>query len=177
MLTETENSSKSLSAEESEFFDIVGDLVEQWGFNRQTGRVWGLLYFRSQPMSPRQIQHDLGLSAGSVNSLLTELQTWGAIKRSRQAGDRNTYFEPQSSIWKSVVHVVKNREMRIVLEAKERIQKLQSGLKKKQSQKENPSEHLKNMESLYITPYRLYVLKRVACLFKISICFIVTAII
>lgn len=111
------------------FLDIIGDLVEQWGFNRHTGSIWALLYLSNEPLNPRQIQDQLAMSAGSVNALLSELQTWGAIKRIRVAGDRNYYFEPQMPIWKPVTNVIRSRELRILGEAKQRLEQLQSDLK------------------------------------------------
>ncbi len=116
--------------EDSPFLDIIGDLVEQWGFNRHTGRIWALLYLHAEPLTPKQIQQDLALSAGSVNALLSELQTWGAIRRIRIPGDRNFYFEPQTAVWKSVANVLQSRELRILAEARTGMEALTENLKK-----------------------------------------------
>lgn len=116
------------TADDVAFLDIIGDLVEQWGFNRQTGCIWALLYLRGAPLNPRQIQDALGLSAGSINGLLAELQTWGAIKRTRVVGDRHYYFEPQLPIWKPVTNVIRSRELRILAEAQQRLQKLEAAI-------------------------------------------------
>lgn len=90
--TETTPVVPTLNPADVGFLDIIGDLVEQWGFNRQTGSIWALLYLYGEPLNPRQIQEALVLSAGSVNSLLAELQSWGAIKRIRVSGDRQLLF-------------------------------------------------------------------------------------
>jgi DNA-binding transcriptional regulator GbsR (MarR family) len=112
------------------FLDIIGDLVEQWGFNRHSGSIWALLYLGGVPMSARQLQATLNLSAGSVHSLLNELQTWGAVHRLRVAGDRNTYYEPQMPIWQPVTNVLRSRELRILSEARQRLDQLQQRLVK-----------------------------------------------
>jgi DNA-binding transcriptional regulator GbsR (MarR family) len=106
-----------MSEEEVAFSEIIGDLVEQWGFNRHLGRIWSLLFLRPKPLSPSDIQEGLSLSAGSVSSGLSELQTWGVVKRIRMAGDRNFYYEPETRIWKSVSNVLRTREIRILEEA------------------------------------------------------------
>lgn len=112
-MTETIN----MSEEEIAFSEIIGDLVEQWGFNRHLGRIWSLLFLRQKPLSPSDIQQGLSLSAGSVSSGLSELQIWGVVKRIRLVGDRNFYYEPETRIWKSVSNVLRTREIRILDEA------------------------------------------------------------
>lgn len=106
-----------MTEEEVAFAEIIGDLVEQWGFKRHLGRIWSLLYLRAEPISPSDIQEALSLSAGSVSAALAELQTWGVVKRIRVAGDRNFYYEPELQIWKSVSNVLRTRELRILEEA------------------------------------------------------------
>lgn len=112
-----ERASSTMSAEEVAFSEIIGDLVEQWGFKRHLGRIWGLLYLRQEPLNPKQIQDELSLSAGNVNALLSELQTWGVVKRVRLAGDRHFYFEAETHIWRSISNVLHTREFRILDEA------------------------------------------------------------
>lgn len=120
-----------MSEEEIAFSEIIGDLVEQWGFNRHLGRIWSLLFLRQKPLSPSDIQEGLSLSAGSVSSGLSELQTWGVVKRIRMAGDRNFYYEPETKIWKSVSNVLRTREIRILDEAQGGLLALVDRLKEK----------------------------------------------
>jgi len=107
-----------MSEEEIAFSEIIGDLVEQWGFNRNLGRIWSLLFLRNEPLNASDVQDALSLSAGSVSSGLTELQTWGCIKRLRVAADRNFYFAADENIWRSVGNVLRTRELRILEEAR-----------------------------------------------------------
>ncbi len=118
-----------MTEEEIAFSEIIGDLVEQWGFRRHLGRIWSILYLRSEPVNQSMLQADLALSAGSVNAHLAELQTWGAVKRIRIAGDRNFYFEVNPSIWKSVSNVLRTRELRILEEAQSGLKSLSTKLK------------------------------------------------
>ena len=120
----------SMTEEEIAFSEIIGDLVEQWGFRRHLGRIWSLLYLRAEPVNPTRIQSQLELSAGSVNAHLSELQTWGTVKRVRIAGDRNFYYEVNPSIWKSVSNVIRTRELRILEEAQSGLRSLSARLKR-----------------------------------------------
>jgi HTH-type transcriptional regulator, glycine betaine synthesis regulator len=134
-----------MSEEEVAFSEIIGDLVEQWGFNRHLGRIWSLLFLRQKPLSPSEIQEGLSLSAGSVSSGLSELQTWGVVKRIRMAGDRNFYYEPETRIWKSVSNVLRTREVRILEEAQGGLQALVQRLQSRK-QEENTDFQVKRIK-------------------------------
>jgi len=43
--------------------------------------------------------------------LLTEMQEWGAIKKTWMPGERREYFEAETSIWKMVSRVFRQREL------------------------------------------------------------------
>ena len=120
-----------MSEEEVAFSEIIGDLVEQWGFNRNLGRIWSLLFLRNEPVNATDIQESLSLSAGSVNSSLAELQTWGCVKRIRVAADRNFYFSADEQIWRSIGNVFRTRELRILDEARAGIDGLVQTIPKK----------------------------------------------
>lgn len=135
----------ALTETEAEFSEIIADVVERWGFKRQLGRVWSLLYLRPKPLNPHEIQEELSLSAGSVNSLLAELQTWGVIKRIRIPEDRSFYFETQPSIWKSVSNVARARELRLLEEALSGLKSLSERLKS-QGDREMASFQLARVE-------------------------------
>jgi DNA-binding transcriptional regulator GbsR (MarR family) len=99
--------------------DAVGALMEGWGFKRNMGRLWTLLYLENRPLSAADIGDRLQLSSGAVSMLLTELQQWGAVKKSWVPGERRDYYEPETSIWKMVSRVFRDRELRWIREALE----------------------------------------------------------
>jgi DNA-binding transcriptional regulator GbsR (MarR family) len=121
----------SLSEEEIAFSEIIGDLVEQWGFKRHLGRIWSLIYLRQSPQSPTLMQQELSLSAGAVSSALSELQTWGVVKRIHIAGDRNFYYESEQHLWKAIANVLRTRELRILEQAHVGLRILEETLDKK----------------------------------------------
>lgn len=99
--------------------DAVGGLMESWGFKRNMGRLWTVLYLDNRPLPAAEIAERLSLSAGAVSMLLTELQEWGAIKKTWVPGERKEYFEAETSIWKMVSRVMRERELQWIRTALE----------------------------------------------------------
>ena len=91
--------------------DAVGALIENWGFKRNMGRMWTVLYLEDHPLTAAELGERLGLSTGSVSMLLTEMQQWGVIKKTWVVGERREHFEPETSIWKLVSRVMRDREL------------------------------------------------------------------
>ena len=89
----------------------VGALMEAWGFKRNMGRLWAVLYLEHRPLPAAEIGERLSLSSGAVSMLLTEMQQWGAIKKAWVPGERREYFEAETSIWKMVSRVFREREL------------------------------------------------------------------
>ena len=48
---------------------------------------------------------------------LTELGNWGVVKRAWVPGERRDYWEPETSIWKMVSRVFRERELRKIEES------------------------------------------------------------
>ena len=46
--------------------DSIGRLIEFWGFKRNMGRLWAILYLCEQPLSAPGLQERLQLSSGAV---------------------------------------------------------------------------------------------------------------
>ena len=53
--------------------DAIGRLMVLWGFKRNMGRVWTVLYLADHPLSAGQLRERLQLSTGAVSMTLTEL--------------------------------------------------------------------------------------------------------
>jgi HTH-type transcriptional regulator, glycine betaine synthesis regulator len=91
--------------------DAVGALMESWGFKRNMGRLWVVLYLEDRPLSAADIGERLSLSSGAVSMLVNEMEEWGALKKAWVPGERREYFEPETSIWKMVSRVFREREL------------------------------------------------------------------
>lgn len=97
--------------------DAVGALMEEWGFKRNMGRVWAMLYLEQGPLSAADIGERLSLSSGAMSMLLTELQQWSVVKKSWVPGERRDYWEAETSIWKMVSRVLRERELHWIQDA------------------------------------------------------------
>src|SRR5690349_1501337 len=97
--------------------DAVGALMEAWGFKRNMGRLWALLYLEQRPLSAQDIGDRLAISSGATSMLLTELQQWSIVKKTWIPGERREHFEAETSIWKMVSRVFRERELRWIEDA------------------------------------------------------------
>jgi len=91
--------------------DAIGALMEFWGFKRAFGRVWAVLYLSPQPLTAQELGDRLIMSSGAVSMTTSELLKWGVVKKVWKPGDRRDYFEPETSIWKMVTRVFREREL------------------------------------------------------------------
>src|SRR5207248_3108787 len=47
---------RSLSSSEVAVSDVIGRLIEFWGFKRNMGRIWAVLYLSSEPLSAEDLR-------------------------------------------------------------------------------------------------------------------------
>ena len=99
--------------------DAVGALMEAWGFRRNMGRMWAVLYLEDHPLTAADLGERLGLSTGAVSMLVNELVHWGIIKKTWVVGERREHFEAETSIWKMISRVFRERELRWIRTAHE----------------------------------------------------------
>ncbi len=102
-----------------EVVDAVGALIEHWGFKRNMGRMWTVLYLEDHPLSAAELGERLGLSTGAVSMLLAELLQWGIVKKAWVVGERREHYEAETSIWKMVSRVFRERELNWIKTASE----------------------------------------------------------
>ncbi|MCY1036992.1 MarR family transcriptional regulator [Corallococcus sp. BB11-1] len=94
--------------------EAVGNVIEFWGFKRNQGRVWGLLYLRGEPLTAGEIERELDLSKGGVSMLLRDLERWGVIQRVRVPQDTVWRYAAETDLVRMVTHVVEEREAAFV---------------------------------------------------------------
>jgi len=99
--------------------DAVGALMEAWGFRRNMGRMWAVLYLEDHALTAADLGERLGLSTGAVSMLVNELAQWNIIKKTWVVGERREHFEAETSIWKMVSRVFRERELRWIRTAHE----------------------------------------------------------
>jgi HTH-type transcriptional regulator, glycine betaine synthesis regulator len=99
--------------------DAVGALMEAWGFRRNMGRLWAVLYLEDHALTAADLVERLGLSTGAVSMLINELVQWEIIKKTWVVGERREHFEAETSIWKMISRVFRERELRWIRTAHE----------------------------------------------------------
>lgn len=109
-LEEEVSSAESLWDSERIVSDTVGHLMELWGFKRNMGRVWTVLYLAGAPLTAGQLRDRLQLSTGAVSMTLSELARWGVVRKSWVQGDRRDFFEAEANVWKMISRVMRERE-------------------------------------------------------------------
>lgn len=90
--------------------DAVGRLMVLWGFKRNMGRVWTVLFLSDTPLTAKQLQSRLQLSSGAVSMTLGELSRWGVVAKVWVRGDRRDFYEAEGNLWKMISRVLRERE-------------------------------------------------------------------
>jgi len=114
--TETDEPSKPWRSEIL-MSDAIGRLIEFWGFKRNMGRIWTVLFLSDAPLTAKDLQERLQLSSGAVSMTLTELARWGVVKKVWVQGDRRDFFVAEGNFWKMISRVLAERERVEILEA------------------------------------------------------------
>ncbi|MFU8805658.1 MAG: GbsR/MarR family transcriptional regulator [Bradymonadaceae bacterium] len=99
---------------ESLVCDAVGDVIEFWGFKRNHGRVWALLYLRQEPLSAARLQEALDLSKGAVSMITRDLEQWEVVRRVRLPGDSVWHFLAEVEFIHMIRRVIREREGELV---------------------------------------------------------------
>ena len=105
-----ETPARSLWTSEARVSDVVGRLIEFWGFKRNMGRVWTLLYLSPEPLSADDLRRLLGLSTGAVSMTLSELARWGVVRKIWVQGERRDFYTAEVQLWRMISRVWSERE-------------------------------------------------------------------
>jgi DNA-binding transcriptional regulator GbsR (MarR family) len=94
--------------------EAVGNVIEFWGFKRNQGRVWAILYLRDVELSAAELEAELALSKGAVSMLLRDLERWGVVVRSRGPGEAAWRYGAETDLWKMARRVLEEREFSFI---------------------------------------------------------------
>ncbi len=90
--------------------DAVGALLVLWGFKRQMGRVWTVLFLSERPLTAAEACERLGISTGLLSMTLADLRSWGAVRTVTVPGERRERYEADVQVWRMVLRVLGSRE-------------------------------------------------------------------
>jgi len=119
--TSSKESTPSLARWEEMAIDAVGDVIEVWGFKRNQGRVWALLYLRGESLAASTIEKTLNLSKGAVSMLIRDLEGWRVIRRERSSGDPAWRYRAETELIRLVTRVVEQREGEFITRIRQEI--------------------------------------------------------
>jgi DNA-binding transcriptional regulator GbsR (MarR family) len=129
---ELEGSGGELWESERIVSDAIARLMVLWGFKRNMGRVWTLLYLSDEPLTANVLRERLQLSAGAISMTLNELARWGVVRKIWRQGDRHDYYEAESSLWKMISRVLRERERAEIVWAIEAFEDALAALKRRE---------------------------------------------
>jgi len=112
----TESRARSFALQRAELAvaDAVGELMELWGFRRQLGRIWAILFLSDRPLAAPDLCERLQISTGLLSMSLSELRGWGVVRSVAVSGDRKEHFEAETNIWSLVRRVLAERERKAI---------------------------------------------------------------
>lgn len=116
--------------------DVVGRLIEFWGFKRNMGRIWAVLYLSPEPQSAEDIRQLLKLSSGAVSMTLNELSRWGVVRKVWIQGERKDYYAAEVHLWRMISRVFSERERSEIVAAIEAFEDALSQLEKMRSDRD-----------------------------------------
>ncbi len=112
--TDSRARSYALQRAELSVADAVGELMELWGFRRQLGRIWAVLFLSERPLAAPDLCERLQISTGLLSMSLSELRSWGVVRSVAVPGDRKEHFEAETNIWSLVRRVLADRERKAI---------------------------------------------------------------
>jgi len=113
--------------------DVVGRLIEFWGFKRNMGRIWAVLYLSPEPLSAEDLRQALKLSSGAVSMTLNELARWGVVRKVWVQGERKDFYAAEVQLWRMISRVFSEREKTEIVMAIESFEEALSDVAKLRS--------------------------------------------
>ena len=140
--------SARLAPWESMAIEAVGNVIEFWGFKRNQGRVWALLYLRGELLTAGEIERELELSKGGVSMLLRDLERWGVVLRVRQPQDTVWRYSAETDLVRMVSRVIEEREAGLVSRVREELVEAQRIARRSRGVEPERLERLEKMATL-----------------------------
>jgi DNA-binding transcriptional regulator GbsR (MarR family) len=110
---------EKLAPWESIAVETVGSVIEFWGFKRNQGKVWALLYLRDASLTAHEVEATLGLSKGAVSMLLRDLERWRVVVRMRVPGSASWRYRAEVDLLRMLTRVIEERETGFIARVRE----------------------------------------------------------
>jgi len=74
--------------------------AEVYGLSRSAGRVYGVLYFSTDPLSIPELVEETGYAKSTISNVTRKLTRIGLVqRRSSSGGGRRVRFAPETDLW------------------------------------------------------------------------------
>ena len=94
--------------------DKIGDFIHYWGFKKIHGKIWCHLYLSKDPIDAQTLMKKLKISKALISQSLTELEQYGVIECVGKCGGRCDMYVSHHSIMNAILHVLRNREKKLL---------------------------------------------------------------
>jgi len=124
-----ESQRPGLSATQQEIVQVCEAAVQQFGFSRSVGQIFGVVYCSPKPMAFADVASSLELSNGSVSQGLRFLREFGAIKTVNIPGDRRELFAAETELRRLLVAALQTRLREPLVSGSARLKALKKRLR------------------------------------------------
>lgn len=101
--------------------DQICTFFEHFGFRRNLGRIWAVLFLFAEPMDQAELGRRLGLSAGLISAALRELEQIGAVRSAQKNNPRRILYQAEPNLLRTVSTILARRDLEAVRALHERV--------------------------------------------------------
>lgn len=144
--------------------DIREDVIESmersaevYGLSRSAGRVYGVLYFSTDPLSIPELVEETGYAKSTISNVTRKLTRIGLIRRrSSSGGGRRVRFAPETDLWFVVQDVFRQYLAREMTSARRSLDQALDGLGNRDSQDvQSDRDQIEALQETYADLQRL----------------------
>lgn len=93
-------SSEDTAAARERVIESMEQSAEVYGLSRSAGRIYGVLYFATEPLSIPELVTETGYAKSTVSNVTRKLTRIGLIhRRSSDGGGRRVQFSAEREVW------------------------------------------------------------------------------
>ncbi|MFC7029143.1 GbsR/MarR family transcriptional regulator [Halomicroarcula sp. GCM10025324] len=106
-------SSEETAAARERVIESMEQSAEVYGLSRSAGRIYGVLYFATDPLSIPELVTETGYAKSTVSNVTRKLTRIGLIhRRSSDGGGRRVQFTAEREVWFILQNVFQQYVMR-----------------------------------------------------------------
>ena len=91
---------EDIEAAREEVIEAMARSAEVYGAKRSYGRLFGILYFASEPLSLDELVEESGYAKSTVSTAMSTLERFHLVQRRSMPGEgKRAFFEAQDDFW------------------------------------------------------------------------------